>query len=315
MSNTPLRIGLLFMGDEREEIWGSAVTTLYLGEALSQRGARVWRASATADRDWQPLLQEPTDLIIAEGVPAECLPEGLWNRGTVIVFWSLSTLYYSQESLADVRFHGVATNSDAVLERLTRAGVAAKRINLAASATFSRANSQGACCPGCVYLGCYPHKSPRQMKLLFEPASAFGLSLWGYGWENSPYSAYAKGPLPLRDIPLLYHSADLVLALTEESQKALGMINNRIYEALACGAVVLSDTHPTLEESDLGNSINFVGNKAEAERFLGEFYSDRRFADDCRDRARHGRALVLGRHTYQERAADFYSFYQELTGR
>lgn len=90
------------------------------------------------------------------------------------------------------------------------------------------------------------------------------------------------------------------------------MINNRIYEALACGAVVLSDPHPGLESSALGAGICFVHNQGAAAAFLDRFFSDAGFAQEWKARAGAAGELVLREHTYEERAARFIAFYRRL---
>ena len=55
------------------------------------------------------------------------------------------------------------------------------------------------------------------------------------------------GPLPRKELAAAYASADVVLASTIESQREMGMINNRIFEALSCGAVVISEPSPEIK--------------------------------------------------------------------
>jgi Glycosyl transferases group 1 len=308
-----MRVGLVFMGDESVEIWGSAITTLYLGRALQELGVEVWRASATTTTDWSPYLEPFSDMVIAEGVPAKMLPEAFWVSGSRVVFWALSSLYYSSEDLRGLPYQAVATNSDLMLEKLRKAGVTSSRIDLAASDSFlTERVPVDEYKAKCVYLGCYPHKSDEQMQMLFVPASSHELNIWGYGWEDSPYATYYRGALPLDDIPKLYSSVDIVLALTEERQKNLGMVNNRMFEALACGVVVLSDSHPSVEDSNLGQFLNFVSSQEEAQSFLDRFFSDKSFRLKCSERARQGAGYVLQSHTYRDRASKFLDLYREI---
>src|SRR6266850_6669571 len=105
------RVGLLFMGNERNEIWGSAITTYYLGEALRALGCTVVRKSAGELDGFAAVFAESPDLVISEGVPAELIPDTCWRSGARFVFWALSSLFYSDETIRDTPFHGVATNS------------------------------------------------------------------------------------------------------------------------------------------------------------------------------------------------------------
>jgi spore maturation protein CgeB len=57
----------------------------------------------------------------------------------------------------------------------------------------------------------------------------------------------SQGPLPKDQIAEAYSSAQVVIAYTMDSQRDYGMINNRIFEALSCGAIVVSEAFPELE--------------------------------------------------------------------
>jgi spore maturation protein CgeB len=55
------------------------------------------------------------------------------------------------------------------------------------------------------------------------------------------------GPLPKDKISEAYSSAHVVIAYTMDSQRENGMINNRIFEALSCGAIVISEAFQEIE--------------------------------------------------------------------
>lgn len=55
-----------------------------------------------------------------------------------------------------------------------------------------------------------------------------------------------------------YDCYHVVLASAIQSQSDLGMINNRIFEALACGAIVISDNYTALYE--LTHSVVLMAN-------------------------------------------------------
>ena len=50
-------------------------------------------------------------------------------------------------------------------------------------------------------------------------------------------------------------------------QRELGMVNNRVFEALSCGAVVLSDCFPALEQL-LGDAVLCVRQPGDVTRHL-----------------------------------------------
>ena len=67
--------------------------------------------------------------------------------------------------------------------------------------------------------------------------------MYGNGWDKHGLDArhLRGGYIPNEDLRRFYSSASIVLNDTWEDMRAAGFISNRIYDALACGAFVLSD--------------------------------------------------------------------------
>jgi glycosyltransferase involved in cell wall biosynthesis len=127
------------------------------------------------------------------------------------------------------------------------------------------------------------------------------LAIYGKGWdEHGLEPRYHRGPhIANADLRRYYSSASIVLNDTWEDMRAAGFISNRIYDALACGAFVLSDAVDGLvEEFDGGVAIyeDELDLRAAVERYLEEGTSRREIAE-------RGRAAVLARHTFGQRAA------------
>lgn len=304
-----MRIGLLFMGNENSTIWGSAITTYYLAEALHSLGHETWRLSMGAEKtDWDKALEQRTQLVIAEGINANDIPPALWDRCDYVVLWWLSTLFYDQTGILNTPYHGIASNSAQWTAQLKSRNLIAHTIELAAPVSFADAEPHPDYRSTTTYLGAYPLKAEAQMDLMFLPAAEHGLTIWGYGWAESPYRQWYRGPLPLLDIARLYKSVDVVLALTQHKQRDLGMINNRIFEALAAGAILISDRHPALEAHELGPFINFVDTSDQVRALLKSLPH----APVLRERARAGQKVVLANHTYRHRATEFLKLYDML---
>jgi hypothetical protein len=301
-----MRIGLLYSGDDEARIHGSAITTYYLKEALESQGHDVWRWSVTCGTALPHDLIRATSMVIAEGIYHSDIPTDIWLACDCVILWHLSKMFYGADELLSAPFHAVATNSHAVWTRLSNSGRVCAYIELAAPTSFTSAIPQDRYQALAVYLGCYPHKSERQLSLLLRPTSSLDLSIWGYGWQESQYKKCHRGVLPFHDIGALYKSADAVLALTEERQKVLGMINNRIYEALAAGAVVISEPYPALANHELGEFITF----ASAEKDVMDALLEVRDMRESRLRNSQAQKVILERHTYDDRARKFLMLYK-----
>ena len=300
-----MRIGLLYSGDDESRIHGSAITTYYLKEAFKWLGHDVWRWSASFGSAVPRDLISTTNMVIAEGVYHSEIPLEIWLNCKCIVLWHLSKMFYDQDTLLSAPFHAVATNSRKVWQWLSNNRRPCAYIELAAPRNFTSAIPQDRYRALSVYLGCYPHKSEQQLALLLGPAASLDLAIWGYGWEASQYKKYHRGILPILDIGSLYKSVDVVLALTEERQKALGMINNRIYEALAAGATVISEQYPELANHELGEFIAFAASEEDIVDLLIDIRNRRDFR-----RTKRVQQIVLERHSYDERAQRFLALYR-----
>ena len=66
-----------------------------------------------------------------------------------------------------------------------------------------------------------------------------------------------QGTLAQDSIAEAYNSAEVVIAMTVETQASYGMINNRIFEALACGSIVISSPELAIMQ-EFGDSILYA---------------------------------------------------------
>ena len=84
------------------------------------------------------------------------------------------------------------------------------------------------------------------------------------------------------------------------------MINNRIFEALAVGSIVVTERYPYLESHELGTYIRFAGSQLEVEEILRRTREDREFQKWARVGQRLG-----SNHSYGARAAAFLRLYRQ----
>lgn len=304
-----LKIGLIFEGDEKEYIWGSAITTYYLGEALKRLGHEVWRASVTDPANCQKVDYKNTDLIISEGAAKWLIPEEVWDSAHKKIFWWLADLYYDGTGILSSGYDAIAVNSSSGHELLKKNNIPCERIDLCAAIEMAQSPIKTDLYHNhCVYLGCHPHKTEEQMSLMFEPAQKHNFGLWGKGWEDTIYKQYHRGVLPLGEIGSLYRSSKATFLLTELRQQSRGMINNRVYEVLICGSIPISETFSHLENSDLGEFIHFASDQAAVEQILERSHSDQ----TMKDLAVKAIDYVKEHHTYSSRAQSFMKLWQDI---
>ena len=102
----------------------------------------------------------------------------------------------------------------------------------------------------------------------------------------------------------------MVLATTEIAQRNLGMINNRVFEVLACGAPLITDKFPELVQV-LGEEghVLYVDDDQPSQAYhhalklLGN-------ATLRKEIGQAGRQHVLDHHTYEKRVIQILDFYQ-----
>jgi O-antigen biosynthesis protein len=134
------------------------------------------------------------------------------------------------------------------------------------------------------------------------------LAIWGANWDGLIDTSRVIGEhIPNSALRQVYSSAGIVLNDHWDDMREHGYISNRVYDALACGALVLSDEVPGLAER-FGDAV-VVYRSAEQLREL----IDRLLADPAerRRRAALGRAIVLEGHTFAHRVDELLAIVGE----
>jgi glycosyltransferase involved in cell wall biosynthesis len=129
--------------------------------------------------------------------------------------------------------------------------------------------------------------------------SEFDLSVYGGNWTPELLEPrYLKGAwVPNDELRRYYSSADVVLNDHWGDMRELGIISNRIYDALACGAFVVSDRVPGLDE-EFDGAVVAYGTRDELHELLRRYLADPAARAEAGAR---GRAAVLERHTFAHR--------------
>jgi GT2 family glycosyltransferase len=134
------------------------------------------------------------------------------------------------------------------------------------------------------------------------------LAIWGTGWDALiDTSRVIAQHLPNAEVHRVYSSAGIVLNDHWDDMREHGYISNRVYDALACGALVLSDDVPGLVER-FGDAVAVYRSRAELHELI------ERFLADPAERARRGglgRAAVLAGHTFAHRVDELLAFVGE----
>jgi spore maturation protein CgeB len=164
------------------------------------------------------------------------------------------------------------------------------------------------------YLGTYaPDRQPRLMELLNDAARLLPerrfLVAGALYPQDLPWAANVSRLTHVAppDHPAFYSSSRFTLNLTRECMVAAGYSPSvRLFEASACGAAILSDAWPGLDELlTPGEEILLPADAAETARMVREIPD----ADRSRIGAR-ARERILAEHTSEHRAREF----EEIVG-
>lgn len=129
------------------------------------------------------------------------------------------------------------------------------------------------------------------------------LTVYGDGWDEFPVKEYVKDIyMPNENVGQAYHDAKILLNDHWDDMKENGIISNRIFDALAAGAFIISDDMPELHKYFKDCLVTYKDKGDLKEKI--EYYLTH---DDERNKiVGKGRDIVLENHTFDCRAKEIY---------
>jgi hypothetical protein len=124
------------------------------------------------------------------------------------------------------------------------------------------------------------------------------LAVWGGDWDGLIDTRHVVGTyLPNDEVRRAYSSAAIVLNDHWDDMREHGFASNRLYDAVACGALVVSDRVDGLEER-FGGAVVTYETADELRTIVDHFLAH---PEERAARGAAGRALVLANHTFAQR--------------
>ena len=135
----------------------------------------------------------------------------------------------------------------------------------------------------------------------FAAQAGLPIRLWGTGWKRHQIAPSLQGLyLPNDQLGDVDRAAEIVLCDHMPSMRQAGYFSNRIYDALACGAAVISDPIDGL----VPEFEPFVTQCETAEAFVNAVHTIRTAAPDQRETRRQFAASMPQRHSFDSRAVE-----------
>ena len=144
------------------------------------------------------------------------------------------------------------------------------------------------------------------------------ISVYGYGWDKFIDNKFIKGDFIDNDIlNRAYSSCKILLNDHWDDMKDKGFISNRIFDALACEAFVISDEVATVEDV-FGDVVVTYNGHEDLDKKVDYYLAN---DEKRKELAKKGRELVLKNHTFDSRVMEilsslrkdvFYHFIEEF---
>lgn len=333
------------------KIVGSVITTNGLRSAFKDR-VDVDKVSIFYPFSYHNFLTTNWDLVLIEGwFPSIHTFIQLARdhcKSCTVVFICLDHIYPGLNIVTSLDVDGYLTNSKQLLPILSEYNPVQFMLLAADSTKFHPISDVLSRPYGAVYVGAggemVLHK-PKLVSMLLAAVSS-GLQIYGSSWNkafdllrdqliqsfndgsfnNAELEAKQleldslekcwKGILPSDQLQTLYSNAEVVFSSTIKTQSQAGMINNRVFEALSCGAVVISDQPlPLLEDEDINNVILIAGNDnitGNVQRYISGLQKNSTIGNSIRANAR---SFIERRHTWNHRAVEILDFVHELNNK
>lgn len=143
-------------------------------------------------------------------------------------------------------------------------------------------------------------KYAREIEQMLDPETLpYTFKLYGKNWENSDkFKKYYYGFVKYSKLPEIYASTKLVIDDANNATKRYGSVNSRVYDAIAAGAMVITNGNLGAEEI-FGGELPVFKSKDELNGLIDHYLKneeERLFKVDKLQK------IVLERHSYKNRA-------------
>lgn len=153
-----------------------------------------------------------------------------------------------------------------------------------------------------VFTGSYHGAVRGAVAMLNLESAPYQFAIYGYNWDKSPLlSSYCRGSIRYDSLGKAYASSKLVIDDSHPVTREWNSLNSRIFDAIACGKVVITNCVDGAKEL-FGEMLPTFSTRNELNTLVDQLLND----DAKRDQLANAlRENVLANHTYANRADTF----------
>lgn len=143
-------------------------------------------------------------------------------------------------------------------------------------------------------------KRPREIMEMLDPDSIpYEFKLFGKNWEKiEKFKKYYQGFISYSNMPKVYASTKIVIDDANKATKKYGAVNSRVFDALACGTLVITNGKKGAEDTFNGK-LPVFSTKKELNHLI-EYYLTNH--EERTAKIKELKKFVLLNHTYINRA-------------
>ncbi len=306
----PLRIGFAVTEANSAAAAGDYFTALELGEELTQQyGWEVFYLAKTQGESWYNVHQLDVLIVMRQDYDLRKLENAkprlikvAWVRNWFDA-WAKTASMLDYDCVWSSSQAGVTYLQEHLSKTVTQLRIATNPQRFAVDVPPQEAFQSDYCFTGNFWT------VPREIMTCLRPERLpFTFALYGHHWQDVPeLSPYYRGPVEYEQLPIIYRSTKIVVDDANTATKEWGSVNSRVFDALASGALVVTN-------GKLGNDEVFGGllptfdSPESLEQVLREYLENE---DVRRERVAQLQQKVLQQDTYSQRAKTVFSVLQE----
>ena len=149
------------------------------------------------------------------------------------------------------------------------------------------------------FTGSYWNDHREIMDMLEPEKISYEFKLFGKNWEKiDKFKKYYQGFISYSNIPKVYASTKIVVDDANKATKKYGAVNSRVFDALACGTLVITNGKKGAEDTFNGK-LPVFNTKNELNDLIEYYLSNE---DERINKIKELQKFVLQSHTYSNRA-------------